>query len=194
MRTFQPKKLHSLVEAASARIDGAQRIEDIAARTDGLLAAREENGATLRAAAWRQTFKVIGAGAMAIVGGLAAALGVMTARSIFAILAGTTGYAIPLAIAGVIVCGGGLFLLAIAAVNYKRVKDSLKSLNAKIDLAVSGLIEAYPQETSKSSRLAAFLKQTFDRAASRVKPGSPLRLRLLQNRVKPEILRREDRP
>jgi len=174
MATFQLKTLNSLVETASARIDAALRIEDIAARTDGLLAAREENGAAFGPAAWRQIYKVIGAGAMAIVGGFAAAIGVMAARSIFAQLAGTTGYSIPVAITGVIVCGGGLFLLAIAGLNYKHVKDSLKSLNGKIDRAVSGLIEAYPQETSKSSRLAAFLKQTFDPAASREKAVSPL--------------------
>ena len=170
MSTFRLKKLDSLVDTASARIDAALRIEGIAARTDGLLAAREENGAAFGPAAWRQIYKVIGAGAMAIVGGFAAVLGVTTATSILAVLAGTTGYSIPVAIAGVIVCGGGLFLLVIAAVNYKRVQDSLQSLNGKIDRAVSGLIEAYPQETSKSSRLAAFLKQTFDPAASREKP------------------------
>ena len=45
MALFQLKPLDSLVQKASRRIDAALGVDDITARTDSLLTAREENGA-----------------------------------------------------------------------------------------------------------------------------------------------------
>jgi hypothetical protein len=61
----------------------------------------------------------------------------MTATSIFATLAGTTGYSIPVAIAGAAAFAAGAACLGVAASNYNRVRNSWKSLNGKIDQAVS---------------------------------------------------------
>jgi hypothetical protein len=132
------KTLDSLVHKASGEIDAALGVEDIASRTDGLQAARAENGTVFGRAARRQFYKMMGAALLAIAGGLAVALGIITARSIFATLAGTTGLAIPLAIAGAIVFAAGASFLGVAVVNYNRVKSAWKSLDAKIDHSVLG--------------------------------------------------------
>jgi hypothetical protein len=73
---FQLKTLDPLVRDASGRIDAALGAQDITARTDGLLAARMENGAAFKHAARRQIFKMASALALLVVGGLAAALGI----------------------------------------------------------------------------------------------------------------------
>jgi hypothetical protein len=132
---FQLKSLDSVVRKASGRIDAALSLEDITARTDALRSARGENGTAFRQAARRQICKMLGAGLLAIVGGLATAVGITAARSIFATLAGTTGYSIPIAIAGFVAFAAGASFLGVAAVNYTRIKNAWKSLNGRIDHA-----------------------------------------------------------
>ena len=142
MALFQLKTLDSMVQKASGRIDTALRVDDIAARTESLLTARQENGAAFGQAARRQIYKMAASGALAVAGGLVAAFGIITATSIFAILAGTTGLAIPVAIAGGTAFGIGAASFGISAVNYNRVKRAWQSLNGKIDHAVSSLVKA----------------------------------------------------
>jgi hypothetical protein len=138
---FQLKTLDPLVRKASGRIDAALGASDISDRTDGLLAARMENGTAFKQAARRQIFKMAGALGLLAVGAWTAALGIMTATSIFATLAGTTGYSIPVAIAGAAAFAAGAACLGVAASNYNRVRNSRKSLNGKIDQAVSTLVK-----------------------------------------------------
>jgi hypothetical protein len=144
------KTLDSLVERASRRIDAALDVEDVA-RSGRLLAAQEESKAAFGRAARRQIYKMVGAGALAIVGGLAVIAGISAASSIFATLAGTTGYAIPLAIAGAAVFAAGAIFLGMAAVNYKRLKNSWKSLNDSIGRALPAPAGHPSREASKSS-------------------------------------------
>jgi hypothetical protein len=81
MALFQLKTLDSMVQKASGRIDTALRVDDIAARTDSLLTAREENGAAFGQAARRQIYKMAASGALAVAGGLVAAAGISPQRA-----------------------------------------------------------------------------------------------------------------
>ena len=82
MALFQMKTLDSLVQKASRRIDAALGVDDITARTDSLLTAREENEAAFGQASRRQIYRMAGAGALAVAGGLVAATGIITATSV----------------------------------------------------------------------------------------------------------------
>ncbi len=142
MSGFELKILDPLVRNASLKIDAALGAEDIAARTQGLLTARDDNEAAFGRIAKRQVYKMLGSGLLACLGALAAAFGIMAATSVFAIIAGTTGDAIPLVVAGAVVFLAGATFLVVASANSNRVKRAGKPLAAKTDEAIARLRQA----------------------------------------------------
>ena len=168
MSRFDKSTLNPLIRDASRRITAALGQDDITARADALVSAREENTEAVAKISKRQKWKMLGLAALAVVGIAGAAAGGIVATSVIAAVAGTTGFAYPLMAAGVSLFGGAAAFLGITVGENNTLNAIAKGLDQKINSEVSNLVTAYPAETAKSSRLSAFLKRTFNPAASNV--------------------------
>ena len=141
MALFQLKPLDSLVQKASRRIDAALGVDDITARTDSLLTAREENGAAFGQASrrqipdgWRRRARC----RRRARGGDRNHHG----NEHFRHTRRDYGTCYPGRYCRRGAFGIGAASFGISVVNYNRVKRAWQTLNGKIDKAVSSLVKA----------------------------------------------------
>jgi hypothetical protein len=162
------QKVNAMMHATSDKIDAAEKITDITARTDSLVSLREETDAAFGKTMRNQVLKMVGAAALVGLGAFALYTGLFLAFSVWATLAGTTGYTLPVAALGLAGMVGGGTGLTVSAMVYKSAKNTWKSMTNMIDGKIQGLIKTHPEETQKASKLADYLKLTsrFNPAAS----------------------------
>ncbi len=172
MAGFNQKILDPLTKEANGKLEQALGAEDITARTDGLITARDESEAKFKTAYRNEALKTAGAGATGLLGLAATYLGISTATSLIALLAGTTGFAIPLAIIGAVVAGASGVSAYKTAGNMDKLKNAWNAFSKKADAEVKNLVQAHPEETAKSSKLSAYLKRVFNSSASEAKPAA----------------------
>jgi hypothetical protein len=166
MARFQQKILDPLTRDANSKLDQALAVGDITERADALVTARDDGEASFKKAINGQKLRVAGAAVAGTIGAAAAAFGFWTATSLLAVLAGTTGAAIPFALAGLALAGASIVVGASSGSNIGKLTETWKSFSKKADSAISSLVTAHPEEAQKSSKLSAFLKRVFNPAAS----------------------------
>lgn len=166
MAGFTQKIVDPLLKQGIARLEEAQKTQDVTARTDDIINASYKNDLDFLDATKKILPRKLKAAAAMFVGALAAAGGIMAATSLVAAVAGTTGFAIPLAVAGVAVFGGGLGVFSKAQSDQNKLAHARGVVSRMAEGTIRNLVKVFPAETAKASKLASYLKSKFNPAAS----------------------------
>jgi hypothetical protein len=163
---FMQKIVDPLVQRSLSRVLKAQDAQDVTQRTDDIINAKYTNDIEFLKETRKVLRRKLGFVALMGIGALAFAGGVMAATSLVAAIAGTTGFAIPLALAGAtaFVAGAGLTLKSND--DRDRLDYARDMVSRTTEGMIRNLMQVFPAETAKASKLAAYLKSTFNPAAS----------------------------
>ncbi len=180
LTSFRDEILKNIIHKASDRLKSASNIGGITERTDALIAAREENDRSFDKASFGPNLKIWGLGMLQTLGTLAAVSGLTIGLGMVLPLAiGAGGLAVlPLMLATFTGYGAAAFgtirgmeyiadrITSTAAADRRDIAEAKKESADAADQALTQLRQVYPAETAKSTRLAAFLKRTFNPAAT----------------------------
>ncbi len=170
MQSFEQKVIAPLLQSAQQTIDAAARIPDVTARAERLVEGSDDVSASFSRVAERQLFKAAGFVMLGTLAGVATMLSVtgIAASSLVAVMVGgaVSAPSLPAAFGSLGVFLGSMAGAGIMTEKYKAVKSAWNAVNAKFDRAVRTLAAAHPTETATSLKLKAFLKRTFNPAAS----------------------------